>query len=64
MAGGTLTNYEITYSIDKNDGSGFSAFKNLSYTRAGATGTTGLFVINMTSTTGVAVNDYVFGTNV
>lgn len=64
MAGGTLTNYEITYSIDKNDGTWFGTFKNLSYPRAGATGTTGLFVINMTSTTGVAVNDYVFGTNV
>lgn len=64
MAGGTLTNYDIAYAIDKNDGSGYSAFKNLSLRKTGAGGTNGATNITMTSTTGVAVDDYVWGTNV
>ncbi len=64
MAGGTLTNYDVTYAIDKNDDNGFSAFRNLSHRRAGAGGTSGLTTVTMTDTTGVAVDDYVFGTNV
>lgn len=59
MAGGTLTNYDITYSLD-----GGTTYKNLSYPRAGGGGTNGLTNVTMTDTTGVAANDYVFGTNV
>jgi len=62
MAGGTLTNYTVTYAIDT--GAGYSSFKNLSYRRSGGGGTNGSTTITMTDTTGVAVNDYVFGTNV
>ena len=64
MAGGTLTNYDVTYQIDKNDGNGFSAYKNLSYPRAGGGGSNGSTNVTMTSTTGVNVDDYVFGTNI
>lgn len=64
MAGGTIANYNITYAIDKNDGSGYSAFKNLYYNRAGGSGTGGAFTFTVTDATGIAVNDYAFGTNV
>lgn len=63
-SGGTQTDYDTTYAIDKNDGNGYSSFKNLGYNRAGAGGSSGSTTVTMTSTTGVAVNDYVFGTNV
>lgn len=62
MAGGTLTNYDITYAID--NGVGYSTFKNLSYPRVGGGGANASTNITMTSTTGVSVGDYVFGTNV
>lgn len=64
MAGGTIGNYDTTYAIDKNNGSGYSSFKNLYYTRAGGGGSVSSTTITMTSTTGVAAGDYVFGTNV
>ena len=59
MAGGTLTNYNVTYSLN-----GGSTYSNLSYPRTGAGGSNGSTNVTMTSTTGVAVNDYVFGTNI
>lgn len=64
VVGATLTNFDIFYSLDKNDGLGFDTFKNLSYTRAGGAGSTGTQTITMTNTTGVAVGDFIFGTNV
>jgi hypothetical protein len=62
MAGGSLSNYDITYAIDT--GSGYSSFKNLNYRRAGGGGSSGSTNVTMTSTTGVAVGDYVFGTSI
>lgn len=59
MAGGTLTNYDVTYSL--NDG---VTYNNLSYPRTGAGGSGGSTNVTMTSTTGVAVDDYVFGTGI
>lgn len=59
MAGGTLTNYNVRYSID-----GRSTFHNLSYPRTGAGGSNASTNITMTDTTGVEVGDYIFGTNV
>lgn len=64
MAGGTIGNYDITYAIDKNDGAGYSSFKNLHYPRAGGGGSNGSTTVTMTSTTGVAAGDYVDGTNI
>jgi hypothetical protein len=64
MAGGTISNYNIYYSIDKNDGNGFSSYKNLYYQRTGAGGASSSTNVTMTSTTGVAVGDYVWGTNI
>lgn len=64
MAGGTLANYDVTYAIDKNDGSGYSAYKNLYYPRAGGTGTSGQFTFTVTDATGVAIGDYVWGTGI
>jgi len=64
MAGGTLTGYHIYYSIDKNDGVGYSEFKNLSYIRANGGGSNGSTSITMNDSSGVATGDYVWGTNV
>jgi len=56
-------NHILEYKIDQ--GSGYSAsWANLVYARTGGGGTNGSTNVTMTSTTGVAVNDYVFGTNV
>ncbi len=64
MAGGTLTNYDITYAIDLNDGNGFGSFHNYSYPRLVGGGVNGSTNVTMTDTTGVEANDYIFGTNV
>jgi hypothetical protein len=59
MGTGSINNYDITYSLDNG-----LTYKNLSYPRAGAGGSNGSTNITMTSTVGVNVGDYVFGTNV
>lgn len=59
MAGGTIANYDTSYSLD--DGATYS---NLHYPRAGGGGSNGSTNVTMTSTTGVAAGDYVFGTNI
>lgn len=59
MAGGTITNYDITYSLN-----GGTTYKNLSYPRAGGGGASASNNVTMTSTTGVAAGDYVFGTGI
>lgn len=62
MAGGTIANYTITYAIDT--GAGYSSFHNLYYQRTGAGGSNASTTVTMTSTTGVAAGDYIYGTNV
>jgi hypothetical protein len=57
-----IERFDITYSINK--GSGYGSYKNLSYPRAGGGGSNGSTTVTMTNTTGVAVGDYVFGTNI
>jgi hypothetical protein len=66
LTGGTTVadRMDVAYQIDKNDGAGFSGWKNLRYPRAGGGGANGAFTVTMTSTTGVAVGDYVFGTGI
>jgi len=59
MAGGTIGNYDISYSLDAG-----VTYYNLAYTRAGGGGSNGSTNVTMTSTTGVAVGDYVWGTNI
>ena len=59
MAGGTIGNYDITYSL--NDG---VTYKNLYYQRAGGGGSAASANVTMTDTTGVAVGDFVFGTGI
>ena len=59
----TSTNINLFYDIDKGSGFG-GTFKNLSYRRAGGGGTSGQTNITMTDTTGVAVNDYIYGTGI
>lgn len=60
LGGGNEINYRLEYDIDR--GSGFSGtFRNWFFpTSAGAT-TSGSGTVTMTSTTGVAVGDYIFG---
>lgn len=62
MAGGTIGNYDITYALDT--GAGYGSFKNLYYGRAGGGGSNGSTNVTMTSTTGVAAGDHIFGTNI
>lgn len=62
MAGGTISDYTLTYAIDT--GSGFSSYKNLYYQRTGAGGSSSSTTVTMTSTTGVAAGDYVWGTGI
>lgn len=65
MAGGTIGNYDITYSISQNDGTEtYSSFKNLYYIRAGGGGSISSTTVTMTDTTGVSAGDYIWGTNV
>lgn len=59
MAGGTIGNYDITYSID-----GGTTWYNLYYPRAGGGGSSGSTTITMTSTTGIVAGDYIWGTNI
>ena len=59
MAGGTIGNYDITYSVD-----GGVTYKNLYYPRPGGGGSNASTTVTMTSTTGVASGDYVWGTNI
>jgi hypothetical protein len=64
MAGGTIGNYNITYAIDKNNTSGYTSFKNYAYRVVGGGGSSGSINVTMASTSGVSVNDYIFGTNI
>lgn len=59
MAGGTIGNYDITYSLDNG-----VTFHNLYYPRAGGTGTSGQFTFTVTSGAGVEVGDYAWGTGI
>ncbi len=66
LTGGTTVadRTNVEYQIDKNDGSGFSGWKNLRYPRAGGGGSSGSSTVTMTSTTGVSPGDYVYGTGI
>lgn len=65
FTGTNPNNHDIYYKIDKNDGSGYNAsYRNLAYKRAGAGGSAASTTVTMTSTTGVASGDYVFGTGI
>jgi hypothetical protein len=59
MAGGTIANYGITYSLDSG-----ATYSNLYYPRPGGGGASASTNVTMTDTTGVAVGDYVWGTNI
>lgn len=61
-SGVTDTNYDFFYQI--NTGSGWSAYKNYSYRRSGGGGSASSTTVTMTDTTGVAVNDYVYGVGI
>lgn len=56
---GNVGNYHFTYSLD--DG---ATYHNLRYSRLGGGGANGSTNVTMTSTAGVEVGDYVFGTNI
>jgi hypothetical protein len=56
-------NHDFWYDLDT--GAGFSGvWKNLKYTRTGGATTNTSATITMTSTTGVSVGDFVYGTNI
>jgi hypothetical protein len=56
--GGVITNFDINYAIDKNDGNGYSSFKKLFYNRSGASGTSGASTFTVTDATGVTTGMY------
>ena len=64
MAGGTIGNYNIIYAIDKNNGNGYSSYKNFAYRVVGGGGASGSINVTMASTSGVSVNDFIYGTNI
>lgn len=70
MAGGTITNYNIYYALDRNDGNGFGTgsasgtFYNMLLPKSSSGGASASTTISVGSTVGINVNDYVFGTNV
>jgi hypothetical protein len=63
LTGTSTNNIDFFYDIDT--GSGFlGSWRNLNYKRTGGSTTNTSPTISMTSTTGVAVGDYVYGTNI
>lgn len=60
MSGGTYSNYTVQYQL--NTGSGFGTLKNLSYCRTATAGVSGESTFTLSDATGVAVDDYIFGT--
>lgn len=50
--------HDVTYQIDKNDGTGFSTWKNFKIPRT-FTGTIGQFTVTCADTTGMLVGDYI-----
>lgn len=68
MTGGTITNYNLFYTIDKNNNLGSSSFHNLSLVKSGSTGTTGQQTIiiptNGGGTNGIEIGDYVSGSGI
>lgn len=59
MGTATISNFDLKYSVDNG-----ASYKNLYYPRAGGGGSNASTNVTMTSTTGVAIGDYVFGTNI
>lgn len=59
MAGGTISNYHLTYSIDT--GAGYGAYQNAYYERTGGGGSAASTNVTVGSTTGINVGDYVYG---
>lgn len=57
---GGLTTYDMTYALDRNDGNGFSPYKNMYVNRDSGAGTSGAYTITVDDTTGLAVDDYVW----
>jgi hypothetical protein len=60
MSGGTYSNYTVQYQL--NTGSGYGTLKNLSYCRTATAGVNGEYTFTLSDATGVAVDDYIFGT--
>jgi hypothetical protein len=63
ITGTNPNNFDLFYDLEQ-DGNFSGTYRNLSYKRAGGGGSSGAYVITMTSTAGVNPGDYVFGTNV
>jgi hypothetical protein len=56
-------NFDWQYQIDKNDGAGFSGWKNALYNQTGDTTLGGFTIFNIPDTSQLAVGDYVFRSN-
>ena len=65
VTGTTATNIDLYYELTQGASGAFTGtYKNLLYQRPGGGGSNGSTNVTMTSTTGVTVNDYIYGTNI
>lgn len=65
LNGGNATTYfKYEYQINKNDGTGFSDWKNYYLSKTGVDTTNGNNIISMTSTTGISAGDRIYGSNI
>lgn len=55
--------FDVTYQIDKNDGVGYSAWKNMAYNQIGSTTVGGFTIFDMPDTSKLAVGDYMYRNN-
>jgi len=62
--GNYYTNFKYEYQINKNDGTGFSGWKNFYLYKSNGDTTDGSPIITMTSTTNIAVGDRVYNANI
>lgn len=63
FGGAVNTGFHLLYSIDKNDGSNFSEFRNLNFIKSGSIGVNNSLMIGVPNIIGINTGDYVFATN-
>lgn len=64
VTGTAATNVDLFYDISQGTGAFGGTFKNLLYQRPGGGGTSGTTGVTVTNTTGINVNDYIYGTGI
>lgn len=60
ISGGTISNHDVFYQINKLDGNGWLSERPLNVNRYNSSTTSGSAIVTVSSTTGLAAGDYVF----